>query len=222
MKFFQGTVKSPLTRIAVIMFFLTVLSGCGKVKEAPFNSNGVSTEAIKQILQDKYLSQFNIPEEFPRKIPESNSNATVNHQEVVSTGSSKPKAFVDAWRKKVAGSWLDVKDSDLDKVCVLFYGGLSDPSSTLAEYFKDSINQFKDGGIDIYSINAIRMVEDNRKTIEYPTETNSTSLFVCQADIVFKRQNGAFTSVQNSSLSWNYYLKGNDTTFGFTFKSYKK
>jgi hypothetical protein len=209
-------------RFLPVLALVTLLTACGQSDSNPFASESVNRDEIKSLMIANYLSQFNIEEEAPDFIPESSSNATVNHQPVAQATSDKSDEFVRAWRAKVADPWLEFKDSDLDKICEFFYEGLSDPENSFAKFMSNAKSQFEAGGIVIHSINKIRMAEDNRQTIKYPTAEFSSSLFVCQADIVFKKLNGTFTAVQDSSLAWNYYIKGDETPFAFTFKSFKK
>ena len=209
-------------RLIPALVLITFLTACGQSGNNPFASESVNRAEVKRLMIANYLSQFNVEEEAQDYIPESSSNATVNHQPVAQATSDKSDEFVQAWRAKVAGPWLDFKDADLDKICEFFYEGLSDPENSFAKFMSNAKSQFEAGGIVIHSINKIRIAEDNRQTIKYPTAEFSSSLFVCQADIVFKKLNGTFTAVQDSSLAWNYYIKGDETPFAFTFKSFKK
>ena len=123
-----------------------------------------------------------------------------------------------AWRNELRDDWKDLKDNQLDLVCELFFQGLIDDASQFADIFKDSRNQLASQGTKIYSINNIRMREDNRKTIQFPTAQSSSSLFVCSSRIVLKLTNGDYTQPIDSTLAWNYYLAGGERKFTFTFK----
>ena len=170
----------------------------------------------------KYLAEFDKPLELNDKIPVLKSDNNLNQEPVIAKKSDKSAAFISQWRAKVGEPWLGIKDSDLNKVCEFFYGGFSDPTNPFAKFFGDAQIQLKNGGLILHSIRNIQMIEDNRKTIEYPTPSYSTSLFVCKADIVYKTLEGEFTQPQESLLSWIYYLKGEETPFTFNFQSRKK
>jgi hypothetical protein len=123
-----------------------------------------------------------------------------------------------AWRNELSDDWKDLKENQLDLMCELFFQGLIDDASQFADIFKDSRNQLASQGTKIYSINNIRMREDNRKTIQFPTAQSSSSLFVCSSRIVLKLTNGDYTQPIDSTLAWNYYLAGGERKFTFTFK----
>ena len=123
-----------------------------------------------------------------------------------------------AWRNELRDDWKDLKDNQLDLVCELFFQGLVDDASQFADIFKDARDRLASQGTKIYSINNIRMREDNRKTIQFPTAQSSSSLFVCSSRIVLKLTNGDYTQPIDSTLAWNYYLAGGERKFTFTFK----
>jgi len=123
-----------------------------------------------------------------------------------------------AWRNELRDDWKDLKDNQLDLVCELFFQGLVDDASQFADIFKDARDQLASQGTEIYSIKSIRMREDNRETIQFPTAQSSSSLFVCSSRIVLKLTNGDYTQPIDSTLAWNYYLAGGERKFTFTFK----
>ena len=123
-----------------------------------------------------------------------------------------------AWRNELRDDWKDLKDNQLDLVCELFFQGLVDDASQFADIFKDARDRLASQGTEIYSIKSIRMREDNRKTIQFPTAQSSSSLFVCSSRIVLKLTNGDYTQPIDSTLAWNYYLAGGERKFTFTFK----
>jgi hypothetical protein len=222
MKRSRRTPKVFSFRFIPALALVLLCSACGQSDGNPFVSASVDREAIKSLMIANYLSEFDKPVEIPVFIPNSNSDSTLIGQPVGHAKADKSEAFVAAWRAKVAKPWEGIKDSDLDRVCEFFYGGFSDPTSTFAKFFADAQNQLEAGGLVIHSIRNIRMVEDNRTTIEYPTENFSTSLFVCKADIIYKSLTGVFTPTQDSTLAWNYYVKGDEVPFTFNFQSKKK
>jgi len=67
----------------------------------------------------------------------------------------------------------------------------------------------------------VTLVQDNRKTIQFPTKDFSSSLFICSSQISLRLANGDITAPQSSTLAWNYYLDGSQikNTLSFTLKS---
>jgi hypothetical protein len=145
-------------------------------------------------------------------IAESVSPTDTNYQKAEVTPELK------AWRNELRDDWKDLKDNQLDLVCELFFQGLVDDASQFADIFKDARDQLASQGTEIYSIKSIRMREDNRETIQFPTAQSSSSLFVCSSRIVLKLTNGDYTQPIDSTLAWNYYLAGGERKFTFTFK----
>jgi len=122
------------------------------------------------------------------------------------------------WRIKISDPWKEMKEKQLDQMCELFYQGILDESSDFAFIFVDVKKQFQREGTVIHSITNIRMREDNRQSIQFPTAEYSSSLFVCSSRIVLKLSNGYFSQQLDSTLAWNYYLSGVERKFTFTFK----
>jgi len=197
----------------VILSSALLLSGCASEGDLEaLNAGRTNVVQIQEKFRESILGAYvdNTKEEL--LIAESISPTDTNYQKAEVTPELK------AWRTELSNDWKDLEDNKLDLVCELFFQGLVDDASQFADIFKESRNLLASQGTEIYSINSIRMREDNRKTIQFPTEQSSSSLFVCSSRIVLKLTNGNYTQPIDSTLAWNYYLAGGERKFTFTFK----
>jgi len=197
----------------VILSSALLLSGCASEGDLEaLNAGRTNVVQIQEKFRESILGAYvdNTKEEL--LIAESISPTDTNYQKAEVTPELK------AWRTELSNDWKDLEDNKLDLVCELFFQGLVDDASQFADIFKESRNLLASQGTEIYSINSIRMREDNRKTIQFPTEQSSSSLFVCSSRIVLKLTNGNYTQPIDSTLAWNYYLAGGERKFTFTYK----
>ena len=198
---------------AAILSSALLLSACASEADLEaLNAGRTDVVQIQEKFRESILEGYvdNATQEVV--IAESISPTDSNYQKAEVTPELK------AWRNELSDDWKDLKDNQLDLMCELFFQGLIDDASQFADIFKDSRNQLASQGTKIYSINNIRMREDNRQTIQFPTAQSSSSLFVCSSRIVLKLTNGDYTQPIDSTLAWNYYLAGGERKFTFTFK----
>lgn len=199
----------------LIFIFLgaTLFSGCtseGNLKA--FNSGRTDTQLIQERFRDSILSAYVDDTQEELVIAEAVSPNNVDYQEVEVTPELK------AWRAKLQEDWKELQTNQLDVMCELFYEGLVDEAARFADIFESSRAQLASQGTEVYSVNNIRMREDNRETIQFPTEQASSSLFVCSARVVLRLTNGTFSQPLDSTLAWNYYLAGGQRKFTISFK----
>ncbi len=202
-----------LRRSATILASALLLSGCASEGDLEALNSGRTNvvqvqEKFRKSILDSYVD--NAKEELV--IAEAISPTDTNYQEAEVTPELK------AWRDELSDDWKELKFSQLDLMCELFFQGLVDDESRFADILKSARDQLASQGTEVYSITNIRMREDNRKTIQFPTEKSSSSLFVCSSRIVLKLSNGNYTQPLDSTLAWNYYLSGGERKFTFTFK----
>ena len=198
---------------ATILSSALLLSGCASEGDLEaLNAGRTNVVQIQEKFRESILEGYvdNTTQEVV--IAESVSPTDTNYQKAEVTPELK------AWRNELRDDWKDLKDNQLDLVCELFFQGLVDDASQFADIFKDARDQLASQGTEIYSIKSIRMREDNRETIQFPTAQSSSSLFVCSSRIVLKLTNGDYTQPIDSTLAWNYYLAGGERKFTFTFK----
>lgn len=200
-------------RSATILASALLLSGCASEGDLEaLNSGRTNVVKVQEKFRESILDSYvdNAKEELV--IAEAISPTDTNYQEAEVTPELK------AWRNELSDDWKELKFNQLDLMCELFFQGLVDDESRFADIFKSSRDQLASQGTEVYSITNIRMREDNRKTIQFPTEQSSSSLFVCSSRIVLKLSIGDYTQPLDSTLAWNYYLAGGERKFTFTFK----
>ncbi len=202
-----------LKRFIPFLLGVVFLSGCSTESDLEaLNSGRTDVKALQERFRDSILSTYVDDTKDELIIAEAVSPNNANFQEAEVTPELK------AWRAELQEDWKEIKNNQLDVMCELFYEGLVDEAARFADVFEYARNQLASQGTQVYSIRNIRMREDNRETIQFPTEQVSSSLFVCSARIVLKLTNGTYSQPLDSTLAWNYYLAGKERKFTFTFK----
>jgi hypothetical protein len=202
-----------LRRSATILASALLLSGCASEGDLEaLNSGRTNVVKVQEKFRESILDSYVDNAKQELVIAEAISPTDTNYQEAEVTPELK------AWRDELSDDWKELKFNQLDLMCELFFQGLVDDESRFADIFKSSRDQLASQGTEVYSITNIRMREDNRKTIQFPTEKSSSSLFVCSSRIVLKLSIGDYTQPLDSTLAWNYYLSGGERKFTFTFK----
>jgi hypothetical protein len=202
-----------LRRSATILASVLLLSGCASEGDLEaLNSSRTNVVKVQEKFRESILDSYVDNAKQELVIAEAISPTDTNYQEAEVTPELK------AWRDELSDDWKELKFNQLDLMCELFFQGLVDDESRFADIFKSSRDQLASQGTEVYSITNIRMREDNRKTIQFPTEKSSSSLFVCSSRIVLKLSIGDYTQQLDSTLAWNYYLSGGERKFTFTFK----
>jgi membrane-bound lytic murein transglycosylase len=198
----------------IILFFIVVLcSGCSSDRNlTAFNSGRTDVQLLQERFRDSILSAYVDNTKDELIIAEAVSPNNANYQEAEVTPELK------AWRAELQEDWKELQNNQLDVMCELFYEGLVDEAARFANIFEYARGQLESQGTEVYSVNNIRMREDNRETIQFPTEQASSSLFVCSARVVLKLTNGTYSQPLDSTLAWNYYLAGGQRKFTITFK----
>jgi hypothetical protein len=190
-----------------------LLTGCASEQDtAVLNSGRTNVSQIQQEFRESILSKYEEVVSKDLTIAEAINPNDANYTKV--TESSE----LMAWRAEIAEIWKDLKDNQRDLMCEFYFRGVLDDSSAFADDFAIVKQRLAKEGTTIHSINNVRMREDNRKTIQFPTKEYSSSLFVCSARIVLRLSNGDFSQPVDSTISLNYYLDGRDKKSTFTFK----
>jgi hypothetical protein len=202
-----------LRRSATILASALLLSGCASEGDLEaLNSGRTNVVKVQEKFRESILDSYVDNAKQELVIAEAISPTDTNYQEAEVTPELK------AWRDELSDDWKELKFNQLDLMCELFFQGLVDDESRFADILKSARDQLASQGTEVYSITNIRMREDNRKTIQFPTEKSSSSLFVCSSRIVLKLSIGDYTQPLDSTLAWNYYLSGGERKFTFTFK----
>lgn len=199
--------------VTLICFCSILLTACGTESDSrALNSGRTDIANLQESFRQKILSQFDEVAQPELVIAE------VASPEDIKTSALADSPELKAWRAEIADTWSEIPSDKLDFMCEIFFQGLVDEASNLAYIFVQARQQFAREGTVIHSITNIKMREDNRKTIQFPTAKYSTSLFVCSSQITLKLSNGYYSQPLDSTLTWNYYLDGSEKKFTFTFK----
>ena len=206
-----------LKRLPIVIIILLSISGCfSQGDELTFNSGRTNTEQIQSTFRESILSRYKEPEQKEDlEVAEIVSPTDVNYQVADVTPELR------AWRSEIDQTWKDMDEKKLNIMCELFFQGIVEESSRFGKNFAQVRERFAQEGTKIYSIKNIRLAEDNRKTIQFPTANSSSALFVCQSLVTLELTNGGTSQPIQSSISWIYYLDGNERkqTFNFKLKS---
>lgn len=195
-----------------------VLSSCGASnQDAVFNSGRTDVERIQESFRGQVLAAFDRDEEDELVI------ADPQNPGAAQGGGDAESAETKAWRASVVEPWNGLAANKGDAACELFFSGLIDPDSGLGDAFKASRERLISEGKNIHSLTDVRIVADNRRTIQIPTKELSSSLFVCEATVVLKLATQNLSQPQTLRFAWNYYLAGQEIkwTFSFSFKAKK-
>ncbi len=218
-----------MRKITILAFIsLFILTACtAQDKTNVLNSNRTDIEDLQQSFRDSILSKYEEEEisDVPTiadasDSPAANKRKPADASDSPAANKRKPADASDlmAWRKEIGESWTGLRENQLDSMCEFFFAGIIDESSALANTLESVRKQLADQGVEIYSVKEIKLIEDNRETIQFPTKDFSSSIFVCSAQIVLKLSSGNYTQPLNSTLSAIYYLSGTEKKFTFQFK----
>lgn len=122
-----------------------------------------------------------------------------------------------AWRAKLSEQWQEIQGQrNLDLMCQLWFEGWLGLGDTFADLFKEHRARTAAMGISIETIENIVMLEDNRKTINYPAEGTTSKLFVCEALTVWKLARPGLTMPYKSFISFDIKLVNNQEKASFS------
>ncbi len=211
----KGPLVQPTFSIALCTALLLVMTSCGSSNDAAvLNSGRTDVESIQASFRESVLSAFDVNEQDDLIIADvQDSPAQI--------GSRNESKETLAWRATVVEPWEGLEPGKVNQACELFFSGLIDPSSGLGDVFKSSRERLVTEGKIIHSLEDVRMVADNRKTIQIPTAEASSALFICESTVVLKLANQNLSAPQTLRFSWNYYLAGQEIkwTFSLSFKA---
>ena len=201
-------------KIILVLGVALVLSGCTSEDDNQrFNSGRTNVKSIQQDFRDSILAQYIEPEKKELVIAEPINSA------VVQSDIGAESAELKAWRAGIQKSWSEIPQDKFYVVCELFFRGILDPESTFGPLFKQTRDELAREGTEIYSLTDIKLLADNRKTIQFPTINFSSSLFVCSGRIVLKPSNGILSQPLTATIAWNYYLENGSIKYTITFKT---
>ena len=200
----------------ILLIPALLISGCSsEAASNPLNSGRVNLDLLQQNFRNEILSQY------VQLAQEELIIATPVNQEGNTTGAEPVSKQLAAWRIEISKSWDEIPIDKFYIVCGILYEGILDRDTQFGKYFSQVQNQFERDGVKIESMTDVSLVQDNRKTIQFPTKDFSSSLFICSSKISLRLANGDITAPQSSTLAWNYYLDGSQIkyTLSFTLKS---
>lgn len=199
-------------RIFIYMLLPFLISSCSSdATSIPLNSGRVNVELLQQNFRNEILSQYlQVAQE-----------ELIIADPVIQTGSevgTEPDSErLSTWRTEISKSWEQVPKDKFYIVCEILYEGIFDRNTQFGKYFSQVQDQFERDGVKIESMTNVTLVEDNRRTIQFPTNEFSSSLFVCSSKISLRLANGNIAAPQSSTLAWNYYLDGSQIKNTVTF-----
>jgi hypothetical protein len=122
-----------------------------------------------------------------------------------------------AWRAKIAEQWKGLEgQKNLNYMCELWFEGWQGIGDSFSDFFIEHRAQTDAMGIKIETIENIKMIEDNRKTINFPKPGKQYSLFTCEATIVFRLARPGLTKPYKSTISFVYWLENNEVKSSFS------
>ena len=122
-----------------------------------------------------------------------------------------------AWRAKIAEQWKGLEgQKNLDYMCALWFEGWQGIGDSFSDLFKEQRAQTDAMGLKIETVENIKMIEDNRKTINFPKPGKRYSLFTCEATIVFRLARPGLTKPQKSTISFVYWLDNDEVKSTFS------
>jgi hypothetical protein len=122
-----------------------------------------------------------------------------------------------AWRASIAEPWKDLQgQKNLDFMCQLWFEGWLGIGDTFADTFAEHRARTEAMGLKIETIEAIRMAEDNRKTVNYPSVGKQTKLFICEAITIFRLARPGLTQPARSTISFVMTLVNNEVKANFS------
>lgn len=203
-----------IRKFALAIVTASLITGCASQNmETPINSGRTDISQIQSKMRTQILSRFIEKEE-----PEYLSTKIVSKDDVEYVKAEETPELL-AWRADINKTWGAIDDDKIDLLCEFMYQGLYDETNSFASYFVETRKKLAADGISIYSINNIRMREDNRDTIQFPTEEQASLLFVCSSQIVFKFPNGNLSKPQDSRVNLLYYIFNGKRQFTINFSS---
>jgi hypothetical protein len=205
-----------IKRLAVFFLSSILLTSCSSTtSNDPLNVGRINVDFIQESFRASILSQYQRIEEVELIIP------TTEKPKVNSNQTQEISNELQVWRDSISEPWKEIPDDKFFMVCEILYRGIVEPDSQFAKFFRQVQNQFERDGVTVNSMVDVKLLEDNRRTIQFPTADFSSSLFVCASRMTLKLANGDITSPMQSTLTWNYYLDGSEIkyTVSFTLKN---
>jgi hypothetical protein len=199
------------------LFFLvsiTLLSSCSASDEIKFSDQ---RQGPLEIIQSKLRSQAldNWEKNLPTYVSKNDLPAPSQSNEPSEPAKNDPVTV--AWREKIGESWKDLQgQKNLDFMCQLWFEGWLGLSESFADMFKEHRAKTEAMGIKIETIENIKMIADNRKTINYPQPGKQYSIFTCEATTVFRMARPGLTKPAQSTISFTYYLENNQVKSRFS------
>ncbi len=203
-------------RFYCLFLLVAVITSCSPENGTiPLNSGRTDVDILQQNFRREILSQYDQP------VKEEIVIAAPVRQKVSEITSGSVSDELAAWRDEISKPWNQIPLEKFYMVCEILYEGIVDRESQLANYFVEVQNKFDRDGIKVNSMTDIELLQDNRKTIQFPTKDFSSSLITCSSRITLKMANGDITSPQISELAWNYYFDGSQikNTISFTIRN---
>jgi hypothetical protein len=122
-----------------------------------------------------------------------------------------------AWRESIGEQWKEIQgQKNMDLMCQLWFEGWLGLGDTFADMFAEHRAKTDAMGIKMETIEDIKMVADNRKTINYPKPGEQSQLFTCEATIVFRMSRPGLTRPAKSSISFVLKSVNNEIKASFS------
>lgn len=122
-----------------------------------------------------------------------------------------------AWRESIGEQWKELQgQKNLDLMCQLWFEGWLGIGDTFSDLFAEHRAKTEAIGLKIETIEDIKMISDNRKTINYPRPGEQVRLFTCEAILVFRMARPGLTRPAKSTISFVMKVTNGEVKGSFT------
>ena len=205
--------KKP-TKFFCLALTTALLVGCNSSE----NIKGIELrQGELQLVQSK-LREIAM-EKWESNLPKYLSNDDLPKPEEENQTEQQPKydAATVAWRESIGEQWKEIQgQKNLDFMCQLWFEGWLGLGDSFADLFAEHRAKTDAMGIKIETLEDVKMVADNRKTINYPKPGEQSRLFTCEAITVFKMARPGLTKPAKSSISFVLKLVNNEIKASFS------
>ncbi len=207
--------------ISAFLFLSFSLTSCSSNVDNDFDARNVSVEQIQSALRSKayaswdsqFVNQKTSWNNLDNKSPISSLSSENNDEDSQSLLSD---AEVAAWRKAQADELEGLPTEQLGIMCEFFFQSFIQPKPGDDLGFTPIVERLKASGLTPYSVENVALLQDNRKTMKYPTENSPSFMLVCESDIKFRDTSGIIKRGK-AYISWAYILVDGEAKFNFPY-----
>jgi len=202
-------------------FLFSLLTSCSSNLDDDFDAPNVSAEQIQSALRSKayaswdsqFVNQKTSWNNLDNRSPISTPSFETNDEDSKSLLSD---AEVAAWRKAQADELEGLPTEQLGIMCEFFFQSFIQPKPGDDLGFTPIVERLKASGLTPYAVENVALLQDNRKTMRYPTENSPSFMLVCESDIKFRDTSGIIKRGK-AYISWAYILVDGEAKFNFPY-----